>query len=328
MSPPIFTPLASASLLRGWPPPVLDPAGPYASSVTTLAWALFGIGVAVTLLVVASMGIALFGRPSLKAKLGGTKAIWALGIALPVVVLSGLLIWGLTLTAHLSAPIRGDEMRVRVTGNMWWWDVVYLDPQHRPMLRDANELHIPVGQPVVLELESDDVIHNFWVPRLSGKLDMIPGRSNLMRIQADQPGQFGGVCAEFCGGPHALMGFVVVAHEPAAFARLMADRRSRLQAPAPPEAALARGEQLFRSTGCAACHRIAGTPYNGAAGPDLTFVGARRSLGAGILPNNTGTLIGWIGNSQAIKPGNRMPPYPMLSGRDLQALAAYLEAQK
>ncbi len=327
MWPPISTRSASADLLRGWPPPVLDPAGPYASSITTLAWALFAMGVAVTLLVVAAIGIAFFGGPRLKAKLGGTKAIWSLGIALPVVVLTGLLVWGLTLTAHLSAPIRGDEMRIRVTGNMWWWEVVYLDGQRRPMLRDANELHIPVGQPIVLELESDDVIHNFWVPRLSGKLDMIPGRTNHMRIQADEPGQYGGICAEYCGGPHALMGFVVVAHEPAAFARLMADKL-RPRAAAPANAAVQRGSELFLTTGCAACHRIAGTPYNGAAGPDLTHVGTRRSLGAGILPNNRGTLMGWIGNSQAIKPGNRMPPYTMLSGQDLQALAAYLEAQK
>ena len=327
MSPRISIPSERADLLRGWPPPVLDPAGPYAGSITTLAWVLLAMSAAVFALVLASMWVAFRGGPRLQGKLGGTKAIWGLGIALPVVVLTALLIWGLTLTAHLSAPVRGDEMRIRVTGNMWWWEVVYLDSRQQPVLRDANELHIPVGQPVVIELASNDVIHNFWVPRLSGKLDMIPGRTNVMRIQADEPGQFGGICAEYCGGPHALMGFVVVAHEPAAFARLMADRR-RPRAPLPQGAELQRGEALFGSAGCAACHRIGGTPYNGLAGPDLTHVGTRRSIGAGILPNNRGTLMGWIGNSQAIKPGNRMPPYAMLSGEDLRALAIYLEAQR
>ena len=191
---------------------------------------------------------------------------------------------------------------------------------------DANELHIPVGQPVVLELESADVIHSFWVPRLSGKLDMIPGRRNMMRIQADEPGVFGGQCAEYCGGPHALMGLIVVAHEPAEFARFMDARMEREAAP-PPQGD-ARGEELFASAGCAACHRIAGTAATGLAGPDLTHVGTRQTLGAGILTNNRGTLMGWIGNSQAIKPNNRMPTYSMLSGAELQAIASYLEAQR
>ena len=178
----------------------------------------------------------------------------------------------------------------------------------------------------MLELQSDDVIHSFWVPRLSGKLDMIPGRRNLMRIQADKPGVFGGQCAEYCGGPHALMGFKVIAHQPAQFAQLMTARLARQTATAPVTASA--GAQLFESTGCSSCHRIAGTNANGLAGPDLTHVGSRSSLGAGILPNNRGTLMGWIGNSQAIKPNNRMPPYTVLSAEQLNALATYLEAQK
>jgi cytochrome c oxidase subunit 2 len=242
-------------------------------------------------------------------------------------VLSALLFYGLSLTRNLTESIRGDEMRIRVTGEMWWWRVAYLDEQRRPFLLDANELHIPVGEPVVLELTSADVIHSFWVPRLSGKLDMIPGRWNILKIQADEPGVFGGQCAEYCGGPHALMGMVVVAHPPAEFERLM-QARLRRAAQAQASAQTARGAQLFQSAGCAACHRVAGTRANGLAGPDLTFVGTRRTLGAGILPNNTGTMMGWIGNSQAIKPGNRMPPYTVLSGEELAALAAYLEAQR
>jgi len=308
--------------LAGWPPPVLDPAGPYAGSVTTLAWILFAMGVLVTLVVVAALWIALFGGERLRARVGGTKAIWMAGIAFPVVVLTGLLIYGLTLTGNLTAPLRGDEMRVRVTGEMWWWRVAYLGRDGQTLMLDANELHIPVGQPVVLELETSDVIHSFWVPRLSGKLDMIPGRTNIMRIQADEPGIFGGQCAEYCGGPHALMGFVVVAHAPQDFARLMATRRRPRPAPVGEAAA---GARLFETAGCAACHRVAGTSANGMAGPDLSFVGSRRSLGAGILPNNRGTMTGWIGDSQAIKPGNRMPAYPVLNANELRALAAYMD---
>lgn len=301
---------------------VFDPAGPYAGSITTLAWVLIAMFVAVLAVVIAALWIALRGSGRLKARLGGTRAIWIGGIGFPVVVLTALLVYGLTLTRHLTAPMPQDAMRVRITGEMWWWRVAYLDPSGRPFMLDANELHIPAGRPVLLELESNDVIHSFWVPQLSGKLDMVPGRRNTLPIQADGPGVFAGQCAEYCGGPHALMGFVVIAHEPAAFDRMMAARRG------PRPVSDERGRQLFRSTGCAACHRIAGTEANGMAGPDLTHVGSRRSLGAGILPNNRGTLAGWIGDSQAIKPGNRMPPYKTLSAADLQALAAYLEARK
>ncbi len=302
--------------------PVLDPAGPYAGSITMLSWILIAMAIAVLGVVVAALWIALFGKERLKARLGGTSAIWIGGIAFPVVVLSLLLVYGLSLTRNLTAPVPADAMRVRITGEMWWWRVAYLDRQGRPTMLDANELHIPVGRPVVLELESNDVIHSFWVPRLSGKLDMVPGRRNILPIQADRPGVFAGQCAEYCGGPHALMGFVVVAHEPAAFEALMAARGTRQVQ------AASRASMLFRASGCAACHRIAGTDANGTAGPDLSYAGSRRSIGAGILPNNRGTMIGWIGDSQSIKPGNRMPPYKMLSAAELDMLATYVEAQK
>ncbi len=313
-------------MLEGWPPPILDPAGPYAWPVTVLSWVLLAMAAAVLLVVFAALWLALFGGERARQRVGGTRIVWLGGIVFPLVVLTALLVYGLTLTASLSERIRGDEMRVRITGEMWWWRVAYLDGDGQPVIHDANELHIPVGEPVVLELESADVIHSFWVPRLSGKLDMIPGRRNLMRIQADEPGQFGGQCAEYCGGPHALMGFVVIAHEREAFERLMAARRAREAGP--PPAGDPRGAELFAAAGCAACHRIAGTDANGLAGPDLTHIGSRKTLGAGILPNNRGTLMGWIGNSQAIKPNNRMPPYTMLSAAELRAITAYLEQQR
>ncbi|HUF82478.1 MAG TPA: cytochrome c oxidase subunit II [Burkholderiales bacterium] len=313
-------------MLEGWPPPILDPAGPYAWPITLLSWVLLAMATSVLIVVLAALWLALFGGDKARERIGGTRIVWLGGIVFPVAVLTALLIYGLSLTGNLSDRIRGDEMRVRVTGEMWWWRVAYLGDDGQPVSHDANELHIPVGAPVVLELESADVIHSFWVPRLSGKLDMIPGRRNLMRIQADEPGVFGGQCAEYCGGPHALMGFVVVAHEPAEFARLMEARLERESAPAPPSDP--RGAELFASAGCAACHRIAGTDANGLAGPDLTHMGTRRTVGAGILPNNRGTLMGWIANSQAIKPNNRMPPYTVLPAEDLQAITSYLEARR
>ncbi len=213
--------------IAGWPPPTLDPAGPFAGPLNTLAWVLFAMAGAVLLIVLVALGLALFGPRRWRRRLGGEKLVWIGGLAFPVVVLSALLVYGLGLTSRLAEPPAPGEMRIRVVGEMWWWRVAYLDAEGREAIHDANEIHIPAGRPVVLELEAADVIHSLWVPRLSGKVDMIPGRRNLMRIQADAPGVFGGQCAEYCGGPHALMGLVVVAHAPEDFARWRAMSRRR-----------------------------------------------------------------------------------------------------
>ncbi len=324
MSPPTSTRSTLAEPLAGWPPPALDAAGPFASSISVLSWSLIAVVAAVLLVVLVALGLGLFGAPKQRARLGGNRAVWIGGLAFPVVVLAALLLYGLSLTGRLTEAPAPGEMRVRVTGEMWWWRVAYLDAQGREVMQDANEVHIPAGRPVTFELESADVIHSFWVPRLGGKVDMIPGRRNILRLQADAPGVYGGQCAEYCGGPHALMGLVVVAHEPQAFEAW----RARPTPTPPADSLAARGAQVFRDNGCGACHAIAGSPANGLAGPDLTFVGARRSLGAGILANNRGTLAGWVADSQTIKPNNRMPPYANLSGEELQAIAAYLESRR
>jgi cytochrome c oxidase subunit II len=313
---------ALSEMLPAWPPPVLDPAGPFAGPVTVLAWALLAMGVAVLGVVLAATVLAVFGPRSWRTRLGHERLVWIGGLAFPMVVLSALLIWGLTLTRDLSAPSTPGEARIRVTGEMWWWRVAYLDPQGREAIQDANEIHIPAGRPITLELEAADVIHSLWIPRLSGKVDMIPGRRNLMRVQADAPGVYPAQCAEFCGGPHALMGLVVVAHAPAEF------EGWRVRRLAPPPPATSPGAAAFVRAGCGACHTVRGTPANGVAGPDLTHVGSRRTLGAGILPNTQGTLAAWIADSQAIKPGNRMPAYPVLAGDELRGIAAWLETLK
>lgn len=314
--------MADAGGYIGWPPPALDPAGPFAEAINLLSWVALGMGMVVLALVVAAVAVALFGPPRWRKRFGGERLIWIGGIAFPVAVLTGLLLYGLTVTRSLSTPPEPGTARIRVTGEMWWWRVAYLDAQGRETFQDANEVHIPTGQPVVIELESADVIHSFWIPRLAGKTDMIPGRRNTLSLQADQPGVYRGQCAEFCGGPHALMGLMVVAHAPAEF------EAWRGRAAAPAAVAPSRGAEVFDLAGCGVCHTVRGSTANGLAGPDLTHVGSRRSLGAGILPNNQGTLAGWIGDSQAIKPGNRMPAYPVLSGADLRAVAGYLDGLK
>jgi len=316
----------AADAFHGWPPPVLDPAGPFAGPVTVLSWVLFVGGLLILLLVLAALLLALAGRGRLRDALGRERVVWLGGLAFPVVVLSALLVYGLSLTSDLTEAPRGGEMRIRVSGEMWWWRVSYLDGAGREVLQEANELHIPVGRPVLLELESPDVIHSFWVPRLGGKLDMIPGRRNILRLQADAPGVYGGQCAEYCGGPHAFMGFQVVALPPE---RFEAWRAARGQVPAAvTEAAFGSGRAVFERAGCGACHTIRGTAANGLAGPDLTHVGARRGLGAGVLPNGRGPMKRWLRDNQELKPGNRMPAYDMLSDRDLDDVAAWLEALK
>jgi cytochrome c oxidase subunit 2 len=343
MSQPTSSSSSLAEALSGWPPPVLDPQGPFSNTVTTLAWVLIALMLGIFALVCAALWVALYGSATLRTRLGGERVVRWFGLIVPSGMLLALLVWGTTMVAGMTT-VRGDELRMRVAGNIYWWRVTYLDAAGQDLLADANELHIPVGRPVVLEMVSEDVIHSFWVPRLGGKMDMIPGRINRLKLQADKPGTYGGQCAEFCGGAHSLMGFVVVAHEAQEWQRWLDARLARAgpraigltqggssidtvtAAPAATDAQALRGQQLFGEVGCAACHRIAGTTAQGLSGPDLTHVGSRRSLGAGILPNTRGTLIGWIGDSQSIKPNNRMPSYRSLTSEELNALASYMES--
>jgi cytochrome c oxidase subunit 2 len=200
---------------------------------------------------------------------------------------------------------------------MWWWEVRY----PAPGIVAANELHIPAGQPVRLEMTSADVIHSFWVPRLHGKRDLIPGISTTFWIEASEPGVYRGVCAEYCGTQHANMAFDVVAHAPEEFAAWLAAPARR----GPHSAAEQPGLAVFRRAGCGQCHAIRGTPAVGTAGPDLTDFGSRRTIAAGMLPNTRGHLAGWIANPQAIKPGSKMPR-TYLDGDELWTLVLYLES--
>ena len=275
------------------------------------------MGVVVLAIVLAVLAAAISGKA--RDWLGTHKAIVIGGFAFPVVVLSALLVYGLTTTARVLDPPTPNEMRIRVSGEMWWWRLTYFDGD-RPAFETANEIRIPVGQPVTLELVSADVIHSFWVPQLAPKLDMIPGRMNIVRMQADAPGVYRGQCTEYCGAAHALMALEVVAMEPAAFEAWMAAQTAR--APL----SFSRGAAVFEGAGCGACHAVRGTTANGNVGPDLTHFASRRTLGAGILPNDSATLRRWITDADALKPGVRMPEYTSLPPEDREELALYLES--
>jgi cytochrome c oxidase subunit II len=311
---------------------VLDPRGPDAQQIAVMSWIMFAEGALIFLIVMALAAYALFASPNRRAKIGRRDLIIGGGILFPVVMLSALLIYSLTVADAIVGTVEPAALRIEVVGEQWWWRVHYLDSAGKPQVVTANEIHIPVGRPVELSLKSADVIHSFWVPSLAGKVDMIPGHINTLHLKAKQPGVFRGQCAEYCGGPHALMAFYLVAQTPQEFnAWLASERRQAVESRTP---FLQQGQMLFLSKECGQkdccvdCHTIRGTPAEGQKGPDLTHVGSRRSIAAGILPNNAGTLAGWIADSQHIKPENRMPFFDIYSGEELRALAAYLESLK
>jgi cytochrome c oxidase subunit 2 len=340
---PAFTPFAelvvpSIRTMRSWlaplacllvvaacdgPQSALDPHGPRARELADLWWIMAAGAVVIWLFVVGCAAYATRIQPGAHEDFAGTAFIVGGGVALPMVVLSSLLVYSFLLEREPVA-IPGEALRIEVTGKRWWWEVRYFPPGTDEPVVSANELRLPVGQPVELSLRSTDVIHSFWIPKLAGKTDMIPGRVNRMVIQAETPGVFRGQCAEYCGGPHALMAFYAVAMAPDDFDPWL-EREAR-PARIPEADLLAQGGELFLASGCGTCHTIRGTPANGQLGPDLTHVGGRVSLGAGILPNNVGTIAGWIAATQHLKPGNLMPSFNAFSGSELRALAAYLES--
>jgi len=247
-------------------------------------------------------------------------------VVLTVVVLFGLLIADfLTGRGIDSLAADADPLVVKVTGHQWWWEVEYQDPVPSHVVTTANEIHIPVGRTVRVELSSSDVIHSFWVPNLHGKTDMIPGRPTRTFLRADREGLYWGQCAEFCGHQHANMRLQVVARPEAEFqAWLAAQRRP---APEPTAESQKRGQQVFLTRSCVLCHTVAGTTAQSRVGPPLTHVAGRARIAAGTLPNTRGHLGGWVSDPQSVKPGVRMPPNP-LAPDELRALLDYLETLK
>ena len=296
MSPLISTRSGLEKIFGGWPPPVLDPAGPYAGSITFLTWVLLAIAAGVLLLVGFALYVAFFGKQRMRERLGGETVIWGAGIILPIVVLTALLVWGLRLTGELSSG-RAPEaaIRIQVTGEMWWWRVAYLDPSGKLLFlgRQRDSHSCRPFRPARTSLRRRDPQPLGASP--VGQDGPDPGPPNTMFVQADKAGAYGGHCAEYCGGPHALMGIVVVADEQPELPAVIAHSTMRERS-APPAASA--GAKLFDQAGCAACHRIAGTTANGMVAPDLTFVGPPEGPSErASFPNNRGTLMGWISDS-------------------------------
>ena len=305
-------------------PSALRPKGPNAERIAGVWWLMFGLATAVYV-VVAGLIIAAATRGRRAAegearpsRITDSGFIWIGGVIAPVVILGGLAVVTVSTTNDLRRAEPG-ALRIEVTGYQWWWEVRYPEED----VVTANEIHIPAGRPVELDLLSADVIHSFWVPELAGKMDQIPGQRNVLRLQADEPGTYRGFCAEFCGLQHAKMQFLVIADTPADFTRWI----TRRQRPAgtPPSEEAARGQVVFNRNTCGACHTIRGTDARGTEGPDLSDLADRRTLGAVSLENNRTNLAEWIEDPHEAKPGNLMPP-SYLPPDELEALLDYLES--
>ena len=316
---------------------MVHPGGPAAAEIAWLWWIMLGTFTGVFILVMVLLLYGILRRSGAVAVFaiasetetgtirnagaappwGRTGFIVAGGVILPILVLTPLYVYSLTTSARLRMP--EDALTIRVVGHMWWWEVRYPESD----VVSVNEIHIPAGKPVRLELTSTDVIHSFWVPRLNGKRDMIPGIENVFWIQADQSGVYRGQCGEYCGTQHANMAFEVIALQAADFdAWLIAQKTIP---PEPKSSIMEHGLRVFLTAGCVQCHSIQGTRAAGNAGPDLTHLGSRRMIGGAMLPNTRGNLAGWIADPQAIKPGIKMPR-SYLEADDLQALVSYLES--
>lgn len=299
----------------------LNPAGGEAERIHTLSWILIIFCSVVFLGVAIATMIALFGSHRWRQRLAGERLVIGAGLIFPAAALSALLGYSVMIMGMAGSVAGQAGLRVSVVGERWWWRVIYT-ARDGSRIESANELRVPTGQPVHVELTSADVIHSFWVPKLAGKLDMIPGRTNTLTLEVNKPGISRGQCAEYCGGAHAMMSFFVIAMPPADFEAWLA--RESEPAAVPVNEAEIQGHALFVQSGCGACHSVRGTAASGTIAPDLTHVGSRHSLAAATLPNNAEAFARWISDSQHIKPENLMPPFEIYTERELAQLSAYL----
>lgn len=297
------------------PQSALDPAGAAAERIAELFWQMLIAAAVIWSLV---LGLAVYasrhGRKPWSERSVLTMILWA-GALVPTVLLCGLLIHGLRLMPEMRTT--GGDLRIEVSGERFWWRVTY-QQEGRPPVVSANELRLPAGAAVEIVLTSPDVIHSFWIPSLAGKTDMIPGRTTRQMLRPTKPGIYRGACAEFCGSSHALMAMTAVVMEPDAFERWLDAEGG----PATP--ALEEGREAFEANGCHACHSVRGVAEGASIGPDLTHLGSRHSIGAGILANTPENIARFVQATEKIKPGVRMPSYDMLPEKDLHALAAWL----
>ena len=312
---------------------IFEPDSPPAREIRELGLLVLGICAAIFLVVQGLLVVAIVrgvrarkqadaaGETGEPVQLHGSVPIEVAWTVIPVII-----VFVLTLVTirtirdiDLTSPPEG-ALEVVVVGHQWWWEFRYPDPDGDPTREVvvANELHVPAGRPIWLRLESADVVHSFWVPRLAGKTDLIPGRTNNTWFEAERVGLYLGQCAEYCGTQHAHMLLRVYADEPAEFDRWLESQR----APAVDDASVERGRRVFAQYACLNCHTIAGTS-DGMFGPNLTHLASRNTIGSGFIPFDRENLKAWINDPQALKPGCNMPALK-LDDRELDDVVDYL----
>ncbi|MAI31181.1 MAG: cytochrome c oxidase subunit II [Rhodopirellula sp.] len=309
--------------------PVFDPASPQAEAIRDLFVHVLWISGAIFSIVAGLICIAIFkfrSKDKLPTQDFGSHRKEIAWIVAPVIVV----LWIAAISAKLvltfnAVPIAhppGEQVAdLIVTGHQWWWEIEYAGTD----IVSANEIHIPTGKRLRVQISSADVIHSFWVARLARKMDAIPGRENYIWLEADEPGVYQGRCAEFCGTQHAWMNFLVHAHTPAEYEEWLS--KEKVVPPAPTNPIALAGRKTFLSLTCSQCHAIAGTKADRSIAPDLTHLASRGELAAGVLKNTPENLKLWLKNPAAFKPGCKMPDFK-LTDQQLNELVAYLETLK
>lgn len=320
-----------------------NPHGPAAHEIASLSWFMSILFLVTIVIMWALFGFAFYRRRGTLAAHepidaeGGQAWIAIGGLAIPLIVLTVLFVLGLGLLRDF--PIHGmhgagNHMRmaesmkpeILIIGHQWWWQIEYLNDDRSKQFTTANELHLPVGRPVNIEVETQDVMHSFWVPALHGKVDLIPGQPNYIRLIASQPGEYTGQCAEFCGAQHSKMRILAMVQEPDKYEAWLDAERKPGTEPTTPQAKA--GQQIFISGPCSMCHAVRGTVAGGSVAPDLTHIGSRQMIAANVYPNNDAYLEAWITHAQSLKPGSQMPDLTQFSGEQLSDLVAYLRQLK
>ena len=301
--------------------------GPKADPVVSLTWATLAISIAVIVIMSGLVVAGVMLRRSQTSEptpvtSGPNGLIWIyVGLALTMIPLAGTMVWTVMALAKVSGPPTAPTVTIEVTGHQWWWEARYLSDEPSRVFTTANEIYIPVGEPVRIRLASADVIHSFWVPSLSGKMQAIPGLTNAMWLEADRPGRYRGQCTQFCGAQHAQMIFYIIAEPKHDFDAWWT---TQLQPTPPPQNPQTIAfEQTFVHH-CGACHSVRGTDAGGVVAPNLSHLMTRQTLASGLIPNTPGNLSAWIADPQSIKPGTLMPVL-YLSGPELHDVSSYLE---
>ncbi len=307
---------------------VFNPASPIAGREASLFWIVLGISLVVFLIVDGGLVYIVIrdrgrkGDNTPPPQIHENRVLEAIWTGIPVLLVIILFVLTVATMRAVAAPaLSPNDIKVTVVSHRWWWEFDYPDLG----IKTANELHIPAGANVQINLESVDVIHSFWVPQLSGKTDVIPGQTNTMWLTSDQIGEYAGQCSEFCGTQHANMRFKVIVEPRADFLTWVSGQQ---QPPAPPTDSLAQqGQKLVTQGVCVGCHTIDGTNAKGTVGPNLTHLFSRTTFAGSSIDLNDKNLADWLRNSDALKPGNQMSGVHVPE-QNIQAIIAYLHTLK